>query len=215
MHTATRRMACFCEKTFEAEIPDSVDLALDEGLEALILQGDFMAVSCPACGKRLTPEFTCVVSMAREIPGTGGGRDVMLVPEAERVACMSGHHPSLEGAHARIAIGMSELAEKVLIFGSSLDDRVVEIMKYYLLTGSAGGAAGDREVTLRYHGVEGERLVFHITGLSSEGAIGVARLARDMYRRIESDLPARLAEEPFSLFCDPPYVSIRKAELAP
>jgi len=213
MHTTTRRIACFCEKTFDAEIPDAIDLSLDEGVQDLILGGDFMAVTCPACGKRLTPEFPCVVSMAGEIPGAGGARDVLLVPELDRVACLSGRHGGLKDGHARVAIGMPELVEKVLIFSRSLDDRVVEIMKYYLLTGSAGSAAEDREVTLRYSGDEGERMVFHITGLS-EGQIGVARLGRDIYDRIQSDLATRLAEEPFSIFCDAPYVSIRKAELA-
>ncbi len=210
MHLVTRKLACFCENSFEAEMPDSVDLAVDEGVEQLILQGDFMAAECPVCGKRLTPEFACLVSMAREIPGPGGGREVLLVPEAERVACMRGKRPET-GDHARIAIGMPELVEKVLVFGKGLDDRIIEIMKFYLLTGAAGGAEEDRDVTLLYRGDEGDRLVFHIRGLA-EGEIGVARLSREIYRKIETDLDSRLAEEPFSLFCDPPYVSIRKAE---
>lgn len=210
MHLVTRRIACFCEKSFEAEMPDSVDLALDEGVEQLIVQGNFMAVECPACGKRLTPEFPCLVSVAREIPGPGGGREILLVPEAERVACMRGKRPGVEG-HARIAIGMPELVEKVLVFGKGLDDRVVEIMKFYLLTGAAAGPEEDRDVTFQYRGDEGDRMVFHIRGLP-EGEIGVARLSREIYRKIETDLDSRLAEEPFSLFCDPPYVSIRKAE---
>lgn len=210
MHLITRRMACFCEKTFEAELPDSVDLAVDEGVEQLIVQGGFMAVDCPACGKRLTPEFPCLVSVARGIPGADGGRGIFLVPEAERVACMRGKRPGVEG-HARIAIGMPELVEKVLVFGKGLDDRIIEIMKFYLLTGAAGGAGEDRDVTFLYRGDEGDRIVFHIRGLA-EGEIGVARLSREIYRKIEIDLDSRLAEEPFSLFCDPPYVSIRKAE---
>jgi len=211
MHLVTRRIACFCENSFEAEIPDSVDLAADEGVEQLIVQGGFMAVDCPACGKRLTPEFPCLISVAREIPGVAGGRGVFLLPEAERVACMRGKSGAGEG-HARIAVGMPELVEKVLIFGSGRDDRIIEIMKYYLLTGAAGGAGEDRDVTFLYRGDEGDRMVFHIRGLA-EGEIGVARLSREIYRKIETDLESRLAGEPFSLFCDPPYVSIRKAEL--
>ncbi len=210
MHLVTRRIACFCEKTFEAELPDTVDLAADEGVEQLIVQGGFMAADCPACGKRLTPEFPCLVSVAREIPGASGGRGIFLVPEAERVACMRGKRPGVEG-HARIAIGIPELVEKVLVFGLGLDDRVIEIMKFYLLTGAAGGAGEDRDVTFLYRGDESDRMVFHIQGLA-EGQIGVARLSREIYRKIEIDLDSRLSEEPFSLFCDPPYVSIRKAE---
>ena len=211
MHMVTRRIACFCETTFEADMPDAVDLGSDEGVQAAILQGDFMAATCPACGKRLTPEYSCRVAMAGDIPGVDSGRDVLLVPEADRVACMRGKLPVAGPAPARIAIGMPELAEKVLIFSSGLDDRVIEIMKYYLLTGSAAGPAGDSEVTLTYHGEEAGRMEFHIAGIA-EGQIGVTRLSRDIYARIAADLPTRLSEDPFSAFCDPPYVSLRKAE---
>ena len=68
-------------------------------------------------------------------------------------------------------------------------------------------------VFLAVSGEEAGRLVFHIDGLA-EGQIGVARLPRDIYARIEADLPARLAEEPFREFCEPPYVSLRRAEFA-
>jgi hypothetical protein len=211
MHTVTRKVACFCEKSFEAAVPEDVDLAVDAGVEAEILAGDFMAVTCPACGKRLTPEFPCVVRAASPIPGAGEARDILLLPEPDRVACVSGRHPGLAAGHARVVVGMTELAEKLLLFGSSLDDRIVEIMKYYLLTGSAGGSAADSEVVLRYAGDEGDRMIFHISGLA-EGRIGVARLGKDVYRKIEADLDTRLAEEPFVAFCEPPYVSLRKAE---
>lgn len=213
MHTVTRRIACFCEKTFEAEMPDAVDLGAEPGIAETILGGDFMAVSCPACGKRLTPEFPCMVSLARDIPGAAG-RGVLLVPEADRVACLRGRLPQGMAAPARLAIGVPELAEKLRIFSAALDDRAVEIVKYYYLTSSAAGAAaGEKDVSLVFQGEEGGRLVFHITGLA-DGQIGVARLPRDIYARIEADLAARLGEEPFSVFCEPPYVSLRKAELS-
>jgi len=211
MHTVTRKVACFCEKSFEAAIPADVDLAVDEGVQAAILAGDFMAVTCPACGKRLTPEFPCIVRAPSPIPGAGGARDILLLPEADRVACVSGRHPGLAAGHARVVVGMPELAEKLLVLGRSLDDRIVEIMKYYLLTGSAGVPAADGEVVLSYAGDEGDRMVFHITGLA-EGRIGVARLGKDIYRKIEADLDTRLAEEPFVAFCGLPYVSLRRAE---
>jgi hypothetical protein len=42
--------------------------------------------------------------------------------------------------------------------------------------------------------------------------VAVARVERAMYDRIVSDLANRLAEEPFSAFCEPPYVSLRRVE---
>ena len=211
MHTVTRRIACFCETTFEADMPDAVDLGSDEGVQAAILQGDFMAASLPCLRQAAHPRVL--------LSGDNGGRHPRGRLGQGRAPRARGRQGGLHAGEAarrgpppaRIAIGMPELAEKILVFSSGLDDRVIEIMKYYLLTGSGAGPAGDSEVTLSYHGEEAGRMEFHIAGIA-EGQIGVTRLSRDIYARIAADLPARLSEDPFSAFCDPPYVSLRKAE---
>ena len=110
-----------------------------------------------------------------------------------------------------LVVGFAELAEKVLIFSKGLDDRVIEIMKYYLLTGPAGGSAqgAERDVTFLYRGEEGDKHLFHILGMK-EGEVGVARLARAIYDKIASDVEKRVKEEPFRDFCEPPWVSLRR-----
>ncbi len=203
-----RSIACFCEKTFETEIPDAVDLVANPEIEALILSGEFMAVLCPACAKRLTPEYPCLVS------GVKGGSDVYFIPETDRAAYMRGKLAYSIGSPARVAIGFPELVEKIRIFAEGLDDRVVEIMKFYLLTGSrseAGGLAADdsADIVLRYAGEAGGSHQFHIEGLK-KGEIGVARLTHEMYGKIAKDIDARVAEEPFRQFCKPPHVSLRR-----
>jgi hypothetical protein len=206
-----RNIACFCDKAFEEEIPESVDLAAEPNVEAMILQGEFMVYACPACGKRLAPEYPCLVS------GVKGGTEIFFLPENDRTAYMRGRLEYRIGNPARIAIGFPELVEKVRIFGKGLDDRVVEIMKYYLLTGSARepdveaaeGARENADIILRYAGEDGGSHMFHIEGLK-QGEIGVARLAREIYRKIESDIERRVKEEPFRQFCEPPHVSLRR-----
>jgi hypothetical protein len=205
MTTKTRHIACFCESSFDAEIPESADLTTDAGVEEQILSGDFMAVSCPACGKRLTPEF------AFRLTGVKGVGEIFLVPEADRGAYLLGTLDYSPGAPARVVIGFPELAEKVLIFGRGLDDRVIEIMKYYLLTGAAGpDAEAEGDVSLLYRGEDEGKHLFHILGMK-EGEVGVARLAGAIYRKIAADVEHRVKEEPFSDFCQPPWVSLRKA----
>lgn len=205
MHSVKRRVACFCQKTFEADIPDSADLSTDAGLEELIASGDFMAVTCPACGKRLTPEFPFRLTL-RDNRG-----DLFMVPEADRNGYVRGSLAYPVGDPYRVAVGFPELAEKVLVIGRGLDDRVIEIMKYYLLTGTAeqDEQEQDRDVTLRYKGEEEGKHVFHVIGLK-EGEIGVARLAREIYLKIAGDVDTRVEEEPFRDFCSPPWVSIRR-----
>jgi hypothetical protein len=205
MTTAKRHIACFCESSFDTEIPESADLVADPGVEEQIQSGDFMAVNCPACGKRLTPEFPFRLSVVK------GAGEIFLVPVADRAAFLLGKLPYPVGQPGRVAIGFPELAEKVLIFGSDLDDRVIEIMKYYLLTGAAApDKEGEHDVSLVYRGSEGGKHLFHIIGMK-EGEIGVARLANELYAKIAADVERRVLEEPFSEFCEPPWVSLRKA----
>ena len=205
MTSAKRHIACFCESTFDTEIPESADLVADPGVEEQILSGDFMAVNCPACGKRLTPEFPF------RLTGVKGVGEIFLVPETDRAAYVLNTLTYSVGQPGRIVIGFPELAEKVLIFGRNLDDRVIEIMKYYLLTGAAApDQEGEQDVSLVYRGAEGGKHLFHIIGMK-EGEVGVARLAVELYAKIASDLERRILEEPFHEFCKPPWVSLRKA----
>jgi len=207
MTTTPRRIACFCEATFEAELPSAADMSADPEIEELITSGGFMAVTCPACGRRLTPEFPF------RLTGVTGFGEIYMVPESERSAYDRGELRAAVGSPGRVAVGFPELAEKVLISGLGLDDRVIEIMKYYLLTGSSGGSdddqPADRDIDIRYRGRESGRHLFHIVGMK-EDEVGVARLAEELYARIASDVATRLTEEPFKDFCAPPWVSLRR-----
>jgi hypothetical protein len=197
MTTASRRIACFCETTFDADIPTQADMAADPEIEPLILDGSFMAVTCPGCGKRLTPEYPF------RLTGVKGLGEILMVPEADRGAYTRGTLDYASGWMGRVVVGFPELAEKVLVAGAGRDDRVIEIMKYYLLTGSERPEAEEpsEEVRILYRGVESGRHVFAITGLR-ESEVGVARLS--------SDVEIRVKEEPFSDFCSPPWVSLRR-----
>jgi hypothetical protein len=205
MTTRTRRIACFCESTFDAEMPESADLAAEPGVEETILGGDFMAVTCPACGKRLTPEFPF------RLTGVKGVGEIFLVPETDRAGFLLGKLAYDVGAPGRVAIGFRELAEKVLIASQDQDDRVIEMMKYYLLTRASAPSPseGAGEITIVYRGLDAGRHLFHIIGMK-EGEVGVARLAPELYQKIASDVESRVAEEPFRDFCVPPWVSLRR-----
>jgi hypothetical protein len=211
--TSRRRIACFCEKVFEADLPTVVDLGARPEAADEVLRGEFMAVSCPACGKRLTPEFPC--RFTGVAAGALGTLDIELVAETERVAFLSGRLDRDLRKPGRVVIGVPELAEKLTVFRAGLDDRAVEILKYLLVTrpGRDGGPspARGREVVVTFRGVEGGQLVFHIAGLR-EGEVAVARLERALYDRVMADLANRLAAEPFRDFCEPPYVSLRRVE---
>ena len=165
-----------------------------------------MAVTCPACGKRLTPEFPFRLQAE--------GWEILLVPEEDRVAFLRGKLDYPVGSPTRVVVGFPELAEKVLIFGQALDDRVIEIMKYYLLTGAADRAEGETEPVLSYHGQQAGRHVFNVSGLR-KGEVAVARMGPEVYQRIAGDVEKRVLEDPFREFCSPLWVSLRKVSGGP
>jgi hypothetical protein len=86
------------------------------------------------------------------------------------------------------------------------------LFRSYLLTGSGGGGdqEQDKDVSLAYRGVEGDKHLFHILGIKA-GEVGVARLAGQFYQKIASDVESRVRDEPFRDFCEPPWVSLRRA----
>jgi hypothetical protein len=206
--TRKRRIACFCDKVFEADLPAVVDLAERPEAADEVLRGEFMAVTCPACGKRLTPEFPC--RFTGVAAGPLGSLELSLVPEADRVAYLAGRMGKEIGTADRVVIGVPELAEKLAIFRAGLDDRVVEMMKFLLVTRPGADAAG-REVVVSFSRTDGDRLVFHLAGLR-EGEVAVARLERPLHDRMLADVERRLAEEPWKDFCTPPYVSLRRVD---
>jgi hypothetical protein len=180
-------------------------MAGDPEIEQLILDGSFMSVACPGCGRRLTPEYPF------RLTGVSVFGDLFLVPEVDRGAYERGNLEYDIGTPGRIVIGFPELEEKVRIAHAHLDDRVIEIMKYYLLTGSTSTGEGEqgKDIGIVYRGIDSDRHLFNIIGLK-EGEIGVARLPEELYRRIVSDVETRVNEDPFKDFCVPPWVSLRK-----
>jgi hypothetical protein len=56
----------------------------------------------------------------------------------------------------RVAIGYDELVEKFLIKRAGLDDRVVEVLRYYLLQKALDSAAEEREVRILFSALEGD-----------------------------------------------------------
>ena len=202
MHTVSRRIACFCDNTFDAQIPVSANLAAEPEVEKQIADGDFMAVICPKCGKRLTPEFPFRLSLS-------DGREVLLIPEKDMGSLVRGKLGYEVGNPFRVVVGFPEMVEKLKILAAGLDDRVIEIMKYYLLTGSAEWGDEERAVTLLYKGDEDGRHIFHVIGLK-EGEVGVARLGGEVYHKIATEIEKRAQEDPFRGFCTPPWVSVRR-----
>jgi hypothetical protein len=198
-----RQLACYCGASFEHEFPDQADLD-DRTLLDSVLEGEFLALDCPECGKHLKPEYPV------RLIGHSIGADLFFVPELDRGGLHRGDLPYPVPEAERIVVGYPELVEKLRIHLAGLEDQAVEVIKYHLLSRAVENEeTQERDPRVAFHGVEGDRLVFHIEGLSAQG-IAVSRVARETYEKARARLGELIQEEPFSEFLAPPHVSVSR-----
>jgi hypothetical protein len=193
-------ITCKCEKTFDADIPEKVNLSANPDLREKILKGEFLTFTCPYCGTTIKPDVPLSVQDEPK------GIDIYLVPEIERNRYLLGLNEYEE--HDRIVIGYRELVEKLKITDYGLDDRVIEMIKYYLLI----KAGTDNDPVIVFAAAEQDNLLFEIFGLKTD-EIAQARIPKSLYQKMEQDLAVKQGEEPFKMILNPPYVSICKVEI--
>lgn len=201
-----KEITCMCEKTFEADLPDSVDLDKNPEYVRSIIDGNFMSVTCPQCGKLLKPDFPVTIT------GKKMGIDIAYVPEIERDTFLLGKLTYDIGKPARVVIGYRELVEKITISEAGFDDRAIELIKYLLLTKAVSSGGSAEEISIIFKGTESGSLVFHIEGLRKE-EIAITKIGMDMYKKTASEIGKKVKEEPYNQFLTPPYVSISKVDV--
>jgi hypothetical protein len=196
-----RRIVCFCEHGFDADVPDFVDLGTQPEVEQAILDGEFLSIRCPNCGKVLKPEFPVLIEDPQ------AENSIFFVPELDRSAYFRGSLAySLREAN-RVAIGYEELVEKFLLKRYNLDDRVVEIVKYYLLSKIMEEEPGDKELRILFSKQEENTALFNILGLK-ESEVGILKVPMATVDKVASQLEEKKHQEPFSEILKSPYVSI-------
>ena len=200
-----KTITCRCERTFEANLPDEVDLDRDPEVIGAILDGEFLVTTCPHCGERLKPDIPVVLTSGRR------GLTLRVLPEGERHTWMSELKSLPHGIE--ILVGYAELYERIVILKDGLDPRALEILKYYILAKALESSPETSETPrVFYRGKdENGRLSFGIEGLRA-GEIALLALTFDRYEKALGDMPGLAAKEPFSLFLSGPYVSIRALE---
>jgi hypothetical protein len=97
--------------------------------------------------------------------------------------------------------------EKFLLKRYNLDDRVAEIVKYYLLSKIMEDETGDKEVRILFSKQEGNTILFNVLGLK-EGEVGILKVPMATVEKVASQVEEKKHQEPFSEILKAPYVSI-------
>lgn len=202
-----RDVTCRCERSFEAELPDEIDLDAEPARLDQILAGEFFSLTCPHCGERIKPELQVRFRSRKR------GLDILVLPEMDRLGFYLGKIEAPKGAE--LLIGFAELYERARILTDGLDAEAVEIAKYWLRVQAEEKAPEGAMVTVAYAGLDGEdRLRFHVGGLRADSAeLAVLPLPRANYERILKDKSRSLREEPFDQIFRGSYRSVRALEI--
>lgn len=198
-----RELECYCGHRFETNFAEVVDLDADPAAADRILEGAFMSVECPQCGTLLKPELPV------RVRSSSAGFDVFLVPELDRNAFARGTLDYSTADAGRVAIGYPELVEKLRIWRCGLDDSVVEVLKYYLLSRALEDNE-QRDVRVLFVGREDDgRLRFEIEGLKDR-EVALSRVPEATYNKAKERLHEIAGEDPFREMLQPPYVSVNR-----
>jgi hypothetical protein len=197
-----RQVTCMCETTFDADLPEEVDIDSAPDTFDSIIKGDFLAVRCPSCGTRLKPELRVrLFSKKMKL-------DLVVLPELERMSLYLGKAGIPEGAEA--VVGYAELFERVKMLSDGLDPDTIEILKYFLIQ-KAEEQAPEADISVAYAGKKDGRLSFYLSGLK-EGQVAVLPVDPSTYAKTLADKPRSLREAPFDRIFKGPYRSIRMLE---
>ncbi|MFA6508807.1 MAG: CpXC domain-containing protein [Treponemataceae bacterium] len=193
-----RTIVCSCDASFDADLPDSIDLDQQPQQVEALLSGSFMTVTCPTCGRKLKPEFPLRL--------TWGSRGVKLyvIPELDRPELAEMDEKGIESI---FVVGYPELADRIAVISADLEPMAIEALKYYLLV-KAAEADPNAEASAWFHALNADTIDFHVHGLRP-GEVAVSKVPRSLYERTLAEFRAHPDSEPFRSIQNGKYISVQ------
>lgn len=187
-----RKIDCNCGMSFEVDIENKINISENPETVDKVINNSFMEFKCPSCDKILKPEY--------RIRFYGDDMDITMIPEIERDSFLAGK-AKIESK--QIVVGFQELREKFIIQKHNYDDRIIELIKLFLLKKADTGL----DIKILFIKKEDCCLVFHIYGLKEEET-GISKIPESIYNSISSNLEERMKEPEISELLSLPYRSV-------
>jgi len=209
-----RKITCPCDKVFEVEVPEEINLDTDPVYIDEIKNGSFFNFSCPACGKKHKPEFPLSILW----PSKKLCFEVL--PELERSEFYKrGKKTEQKGSDGtgtfETIIGYPEMADRLTVIHDGFEPAPVEAIKYYLQL-KAEEQYPDEEIEIWYFGFSkgGDALgieaflEFHIHGIK-ENEVAVMKVPISLYEKTLYDYKDNPKKEIFRLLRVKTYLSVK------
>jgi len=210
-----RKIPCLCDRVFEVEVPEEINLDTDPVYLDEIRSGRFFSFLCPACGKNHKPEFSLSILWPSK------NLRFEVIPELER----GGFYRRKKDAEqkgsdaAETIIGYPEMAERLSVINDGFEPAPVEAIKYFLLL-KAEEQYPDEEIEIWYFGFsKGDSqggapsgsegfLEFHIHGIK-ENEVAVMKVPFSLYEKNLNDYKSNPKKEIFGLLKVKNYLSVK------
>ena len=206
-----RKIHCFCDNSFEVEVPEEIDLDKEKKYFDEILSGSFFSFNCTSCGKNLKPEFPVSILW----PSADLRFEVF--PELDRGEFYRKKKKTAEKEKhpAETIIGYPELSDRVALIRDGFEPVAVEAIKYFLQL-KAEEQYPDDEPQIWYYtshksnpakGDEGS-LEFHIHGIK-DNEVAVMKVPLSFYQKTYDDYKKNPRKEIFSILRVGTYLSVK------
>ena len=203
-----RKITCFCENSFDVEVPEEIDLDSNSAAFDEIQNGTFMNYTCPSCGKKHKPEFPLSILW----PSKKLRFEVF--PELERGAFYRRKKPPVEKSPFTLEtlIGYPEMADRLAIIRDGFEPVAVEAIKYFLHL-KAEEQYPDDEIDIWYYSPNGTSissasLEFHIHGIRKD-EVAVMKVPISLYQKTLDDYKKHPKNELFSALRVRTYLSVK------
>ena len=197
-----RKITCFCENAFDAEVPEEIDLDSGDYFDE-IQKGTFMNYTCPSCGKKHKPEYPLSILW----PSKKLRFEVL--PELERNSFYrKKKQPADKGPYTlETLIGFPEMADRLSVIHDGLEPAAVEAIKYFLHL-KAEEQYPDDEIEIWYYSSSADALEFHIHGIRAE-EVAVMRVPLSLYQKNLNEYKTNPKSELFSALRIRSYLSVK------
>lgn len=201
-----RKITCYCDNSFEVDVPDEINLDTEPSYFDQILNGSFLNYECPSCGKKHKPEFPITIQW----PSKKLCFEVF--PELERGEFYRRKKAPSQKEPLETIIGYPEMAERLAMIRDNFEPAPIEAIKYYLHL-KAEEQYPEQELDIWYFGFTGTQseplsLEFHIHGIR-ENEVAIMKVPSSLYQKTLDDYRKHPKNEIFSALRVKTYLSVK------
>ena len=165
-----KNIVCPCGKTFPFEFEEEPNLDAEPQILETILNGTFMSISCPSCGKIHKPEYRVTLNWKSK------NLKLTVIPELERGEF---YMKKNENNQNEIVISFPEMADRLTVIKDGLEPVVIETLKSYIIA-KAEETYPDNDIKVRYYCSVPAGIEFHLDGIR-RNEVAVMRIPLEMY----------------------------------